>query len=388
VTPVRPALAAAVLLAAGACTPAAEKSLKPGQRPDPSSDEAGLWLQSKELERKVRTSGKTVEHAQLTSYVKDTLCRVAKRYCGDIRLYLVRNPVPNAAMYPHGMMTVNTGMLLRFTNEAQLANVLGHEVAHYRERHSYSRIERRQAAMAGAMLSKLAIGMAGVAPPNQLINLIAQGHVLAYSRSQEAEADRVGFRLLKRARYDVGQAAEFWDTMIAEREAADGETPPVFLSTHPPSKQRMAELKTLAREVDAKHRQEPSHGQRYWDHISPHVGPWLDDAFALQRWDRIQFLLDRLREQPVAPGLVQFYQGELYRKRGGNTRDALEALRAACPEPGSPTRCYRSLGMVLWDQDQETRAAQAFEHYLDANPDAGDAPMVRSYIEDLRGDET
>jgi predicted Zn-dependent protease len=57
----------------------------------------------------------------------------------DLRIYLMRSALFNASMFPTGMMVVNTGLMARVRNEAQLAAVLGHEAGHYYRKHSIER---------------------------------------------------------------------------------------------------------------------------------------------------------------------------------------------------------------------------------------------------------
>ncbi|HSR55160.1 MAG TPA: hypothetical protein VLN73_02890, partial [Alphaproteobacteria bacterium] len=63
--------------------------LSPAHRPDPSSDEAGIWYQMDKAERRIRTSGRRYRNADINRYVASVACRVTGQYCKDIRVYVV-----------------------------------------------------------------------------------------------------------------------------------------------------------------------------------------------------------------------------------------------------------------------------------------------------------
>jgi len=139
VIPIIPLLFA--VLGVSACTTTGsgdgrDSMVRPGLRPDPSSDEAGLWMAMERHEKKIQGSGFIVRDAKLNEYVRRVFCRLTPDYCSELRIYVLSRPGFNASMAPNGAMTIWTGTLLRAENEAQLAFVLAHELAHYLRRHS------------------------------------------------------------------------------------------------------------------------------------------------------------------------------------------------------------------------------------------------------------
>ena len=109
--------------------------VEPGYKPKQTSTEAGLWMQMDRFEKRLANSELVERDAELNQYVRGVLCRIAPDHCNDIRLFILKNPHFNASMAPNGSMHVWTGLLLRVQNEDQLASVLGHEMAHYVDRH-------------------------------------------------------------------------------------------------------------------------------------------------------------------------------------------------------------------------------------------------------------
>lgn len=110
-----------------ACTSVAADPRPLGLQPNPATDEGGLWEVSAKAERGAQQSADINKDPALNAYVRSVTCKVAAPYCDDIRIYVMDREVFNAQMAPNGYSEVWTGLLLRATNEAELAFVLGHE---------------------------------------------------------------------------------------------------------------------------------------------------------------------------------------------------------------------------------------------------------------------
>jgi len=151
------------------------------------------------------------------------------------KVTLIRKNVANAYCLPGGKIVVYTGILPLTENDAGLATVLGHEVAHATAEHVAERIERQHLTEVAA-----AIIAGGVAfTPAQFVRLqalIGVGAALPFSRSQESEADHIGLIYMARAGYDPRQAVAFWKRML---QASKGKEPPEFLSDHPSDAHRV-----------------------------------------------------------------------------------------------------------------------------------------------------
>jgi predicted Zn-dependent protease len=217
---------------------AEQPPVPPGYRPAPDSDEAGLWMQGDEAERRIQTLPQLVRDKALNEYVKKLVCKLAGDYCGDIRVYILDVPLFNASMAPNGMMIVYTGTLLRCDNEAQLAFVLAHEIAHFKKRHGLD--QWHNAVNTTGAMAVLGVVSAG-AGVFGLIGLLAEMGMAAgftsYTRDQEREADAIGFDLATANGYDPRQAALLWTNITTEDEADPAiRNRNTFLSSHPQSK--------------------------------------------------------------------------------------------------------------------------------------------------------
>jgi len=149
----------------------------------------------------------------------------------------------NAFCVPGGKVAVYTGIFPIARDEAGLAVVLGHEVAHALLRHAGERMSQAEVLGAGMALA----GASGINPAIlQALGLGASvGVILPFSRSQESEADHVGLILMAKAGYDPRVALEVWDRMGRQEKSA----PPAFLSTHPGYETRVKQLQSFMPEA-------------------------------------------------------------------------------------------------------------------------------------------
>ncbi len=147
----------------------------------------------------------------------------------------------NAFALPGGKVAVYTGILPVAQDQAGLAVVMGHEIAHALARHGAERMSQAQLAELGGQA--LAIGLGGGSNSAAILaayGLGAQiGVLLPYGRTQESEADRIGLLLMAQAGYDPRTAIGFWERM----ERSGGRGAPEFLSTHPSHGTRVEQLR-------------------------------------------------------------------------------------------------------------------------------------------------
>jgi metalloendopeptidase OMA1, mitochondrial len=165
------------------------------------------------------------------------------------RVTLLRKNEANAYCLPGGKIVVYTGILPLTRNDAGLATVLGHEVAHATAEHVAERIERQHLTEVAA-----AIIAGGVAvTPGQYIRIRALLGVgaaaasLPFSRSQESEADHIGLVYMARAGYKPREAVAFWKRML---RASRGKEPPEFASDHPSDKHRVERIQEWLPEAE------------------------------------------------------------------------------------------------------------------------------------------
>lgn len=157
----------------------------------------------------------------------------------------------NAWCLPGGKVAVYSGILPITKNDAGLAVVMGHEIAHALANHGNERMSQGMMAQMG----EIALSTALKNQPGQTKNLFMTsygvasqvGVLLPYSRVHESEADRIGLTLMAMAGYDPHEAIPFWQRM----NESGGARPPEFLSTHPAPESRINNIRQYIPEAMA-----------------------------------------------------------------------------------------------------------------------------------------
>jgi len=155
---------------------------------------------------------------------------------------LVEDPQVNAWCMPGGKVVVYTGILPVTRDEAGLAVVMGHEIAHAIAEHGNERMSQALLQQAGGVA--LAVAMKDEPAETRNMWLAAYGVgsqvgvLLPFSRTQESEADHLGLIFMAMAGYDPHVAPEFWKRMASQ----GGAKPPEFLSTHPADETRIRQI--------------------------------------------------------------------------------------------------------------------------------------------------
>lgn len=192
----------------------------------------------------VKNVGDRIIGAIKKYYTEKGLSKELENFQWEVNL--VNNKEPNAWCMPGGKIVVYTGILPYTANEAGLAVVMGHEVAHALARHGNERMSQGMFQQLGGM----ALSAALASKPAETQNLFMMsygigsnvGVMLPFSRKNELEADRLGLMFSALAGYNPQEAIAFWKRMSA---ASGGNKPPEFLSTHPADETRIAELQKI-----------------------------------------------------------------------------------------------------------------------------------------------
>ncbi|MCA1963559.1 MAG: M48 family metallopeptidase [Prosthecobacter sp.] len=161
---------------------------------------------------------------------------------------LFEDSAPNAFALPGGKVGVNTGIFKVAHNDAQLAAVIGHELAHVVAGHSGERLSTGLLGAVGAAVIGAAIGGDDTATRNIATGAAGAAVMVgmrSFSRGQELEADRLGALYMARAGYDPRQSVTLWKNFADHTRRQGGSRVPAFLSTHPLDSTRIANLESF-----------------------------------------------------------------------------------------------------------------------------------------------
>ena len=209
----------------------------------PKSQEISLGIQSyNEILKREKES----EDTQLNQIIR----RVGKRIASvsdmpklEWEIKLIESDQKNAFALPGGKIAIYTGILSIAKNEAGLATVMSHEIAHVIARHGAQRMTQQmllQGAMIGAGLS-----MKNSTQKNIVLSALGvgvlYGFTLPFSRLHESEADQIGLIYMAKAGYDPNEAINFWQRF---GQVKGGNGSPEWTSTHPADATRIQGLRS------------------------------------------------------------------------------------------------------------------------------------------------
>ncbi len=211
------------------------------------TQQAGLtaW---KDIRSKTAVSDNAAHQATLRR-VSSKLLTAAGQNPAGWEMVVFKGDTANAFALPGNKIGIYEGLFQYAKDEPQLAAVVGHEIAHNLQNHAQQRLSDAAATQLGAQVLAVAIGAGTGMEASQIAGLLGAGAeyglILPYARNQELEADRDGLMMMARAGYDPRGAVALWRNM----STIPGARPPAFLSTHPGTEDRIAQLERLMPEA-------------------------------------------------------------------------------------------------------------------------------------------
>ena len=208
-----------------------------------------LWLSL------FRSSAKEYNDPITKSYVQDFIYRISETSEVRDRRYefiILDDASINAFAAPGGIIGINTGMFIKTETEGQFASVMCHELAHLSQRH-YARSQQGMSPLANALVLLGSVATAVVTANPQAILIapaLIQQLTTNYTRDNEREADRIGFRNLVNAGFDPKSQSQMFQILQKSQGTINEEYS--YLFTHPIPKERITDARIRETSLDDK----------------------------------------------------------------------------------------------------------------------------------------
>ena len=330
----------------------------------------------------IRRATSTIPDALLNGYLETLTYKLAAQsQLQDHRLsfIVIDSQELNAFAAPGGIIGVNTGLFLNAETEAEFASVMAHEIAHVSQRHfarsidnaRANRVPELAALLAGVIVMATSDGQHGQAAIAASQGLALENR-LRFSRSNEAEADRIGQDTMFNAGFDPDHMSSLFERLIAINRF--GRRPPEFLLSHPVTESRIADARGRAIRY-------PSRSYRpnleYQIIRARVVGHYATDKqslvatseTALQN-SRDEFSRDASRYRLT----VAYFEDEQYGK-------ALEALAPLLEKEPNRISYAVTQAEIYTAQNEPGRSLNYLRRHLEINPD--NHPLTMAYVDAL-----
>lgn len=165
----------------------------------------------------------------------------------QFQFFVLKDATLNAFALPGGFIGLHSGLIQVAESESELASVVGHEIAHVTQRH-IAQLFNKQSQMGVVMLASILVAvLAARSSPDMAQAALASGQAgalqsqLAYTRSFEREADRIGLQILESAGFDTRGMPSFFERLQRESRLYENNAPG-YLRTHPLTEERIADM--------------------------------------------------------------------------------------------------------------------------------------------------
>ena len=347
-------------------------------------DEYRIGLQ---VVRQLRDQGQVMEDPEAAEYLQALGSRLVAQASGDsaqrFSFFFVRDDTINAFALPGGFIGVNYGLMLATRNEAQLAGVLAHEIAHVTQRHIARRIRSSGRQSIGTMAAILAAILIGAATGSSDATMggiaMAQGAAMQqqinFTRANENEADRVGMSFLAAAGFDPYGMPDFFETMgrRSSISASNRNALPEILQSHPVTTNRIAESRSRAAQFkELKPTAET---------VSYALTRERLRVLATPAEDNIRRYYAERRDQQPIPGAGELYGEALANYQAGNARAALDSMIALARDYPQVPMLQATLGVGYMSAGDTEAAMATFRRGLALSP--RNIPLSMRYAEAL-----
>lgn len=357
--------------------------------PPPNSAASGgevekrLLLRADEEMRTLDNSGFLYEDKGLEAYLNDVARKLLppETYKGvPIKVKVLRNPALNAFALPNGVVYVNTGIVARMENEAQLATLLAHEITHITHRHAVKEFaEMMRTSDDKSTLVGLLSGLGEF-----LGHLSTLASVRGYSRELETEADVDGLKLVVKAGYDPQEAPKLFEYLKQELEE-DKIEDSFFFSSHPKIVERIENYNGLLRTAYAG-RDGETNARAFRKHATSLLLDTAELDVKRASYRSAERSIEKYLEHKSNDPRAFYLLGEIYRHRvSDDTEKAKANYEKTLSLQSNQPEAYRALGLLQYKTGDRPSARINLQKYLTLKPEASDREYIREYLRESGG---
>jgi len=393
-------LAGTLLLTAGPCADVEAQwkdAIKIGKsvatRPKFTDEDEGRMAQAQaqKFDAEHKMWPEPLLETYLTGMVQK-LVAVAKPRPFPYRVRVVSDPSLNAFTFGGGLLYIHAGLIARMENEAQLAMVLGHEIAHVTEKHVTKGIEQayttqligNTAVVAGASTGILPTGDALRIAYEATMNAAVHGH----GRGQEREADKVGMDYMVKAGYDPREGPITFELLLKEH-GDQSRIVNFFYGSHPNNVDRYETLTALVKEKygrDVKDKRLVVNTEEFKRVTRSVVIATGRLDYEQQRFNTAQAMFEKAIRSWQDDPVPHYYLGKIALETGaGDGVDrALQHLGNAIKADAAYPPAHRELGLAQYRKGDRASAIVSLERYLALDPKAEDTKQIEATIAELK----
>lgn len=391
-----------------ACVTAPVKPLTAGEHAyGQDEDEKKLIRRAAEADDELRRRGVVLQDAQINTYIRSVANRLLPSEvaaAAPFHFYVAREPIVNAFALPNGSIYLYVGLLARLENEAQLAHVLSHEIAHVVQRHSLQHDRNRRATVVAAHVADMLLFGTSIA------YLPAIGSLASYSREAEAEADRVALEYMARAGYPLDGAEQLFKVLqeVKRKESTWGSV----YSSHPDNQQRAQATRAVIASGRLPTNAGATNGAK--EYLAVRDALLLENVRLKLNVRQYQLAVESadsaLVKNPTSPWL-HYHRGEAYRlmaedpagaarehawindkrynddlvveyrnKKQALLASARAAYQQALTVDNAFSHAHRGLGLVAYAEGQSKSARESLTYYLKHAKEITDRPYITNIL--------
>ena len=206
---------------------------------------------SASLVNELRTNGKLIENRPVNHYINGLVANIGAQRSGNsvpLQTYIIDNANVNAFTTGGGFVFVNSGLIAAMENEAQLALILAHEIAHIDANHLYKSKGANQGinllgSVISVGLSTAGLGGWGSLAVNTGLSLALNAGSNGFSRGQETAADNIALKYIESAGYDSTEGARSFE-VLRRLYGDDNKADNILFSSHPINSDRLNNLQS------------------------------------------------------------------------------------------------------------------------------------------------